>query len=199
MAILGHLRCFVADLILSRFMLFCVNFLGQKLRLRKFVDKYHVWSTSLLWINIILVDRHQYCDISEENDQHKYNHLDPSGWHPVNWSMATILSVIQTNDLTRCGFICFFTHRSRCRELEFVNGVFLLLSCHNLRDVIIGIDIAIPVMSLGSKLCHLIASDSSHERCHYWHQYRDITIPVMSAMIMSLWSPFLVVSPHSQW
>ena len=44
MAILGHLRCFVADLILSRFLFFCVNLLGQKLWLRKFVDKYHVCS-----------------------------------------------------------------------------------------------------------------------------------------------------------
>ena len=44
MAILGHLRCFIADLILLRFTLLLSKFLGQKPRLRSFfLDKYHVW------------------------------------------------------------------------------------------------------------------------------------------------------------
>ena len=138
------------------------------------------WAKNCGCVNLltnIMSDRHHYCestsfwwiDISIVTSVRKMINTNIIILIQVvgTRSKATILSVIQTNDLTRCGFICFFTHRSRCRELEFVNGVFLLLSCHNLRDVIIGINIAIPVMSLGSKLCHLIASDSSHERCHY--------------------------------
>ena len=144
----GHFRAFTLfcrgfDFV-AIYAFFCVIFLGQKLRLRKFVDKYHVWSTSLLWINIILVDRHQYCDISEENDQHKYNHLDPSGWHPVNWSMATILSVIQTNDLTRCGFICSLLYSP----------------------------IQVP-RAWVCKRCISPSLLPQPERCHYWHRYRD--------------------------
>ena len=38
-----HLRCFVADLILSRFTLCLRNFLGQKLVLYKLTNTYHVW------------------------------------------------------------------------------------------------------------------------------------------------------------
>ena len=137
------------------------------------------WAKNCGCVNLltnIMSDRHHYCESTS------FRWIDiiivTSVRKMINTNIIILILapgqlinghhiVIQKNDLTRCGFICFFPPRSRCRELEFVNGVFLLLSCHNLRDVIIGIDIAIPVMSLGSKLCHLIASDSSHERCHY--------------------------------
>ena len=93
MAILGHLRCFVADLILSRFMLFCVIFLGQKLRLRKFVDKYHVWIL-VKWINVFLpfrIDKtHRIFTIPSKKNSAMFLgndgefHLWPFCWHHID-------------------------------------------------------------------------------------------------------------------